>query len=201
MYKEDDCFVFTVADRPLRLSLDEENSLFRHLYMEELPATINALRASQLQLVVIAKGADELLTASRDLLRGLQWQKAPVLSEKEYVDLKPVKSDVLFLGWPEDEGLKHELLTIVANAKHQSGKADRIDKNDHTIFIVEKTGLGDLVIGYFLPDSIAAAQDTARRIPHYGRYSYLTFNNGRNLVKGTWEPDESPLKVLLDKDK
>ena len=42
--------------------------------------------------------------------------------------------------------------------------------------------------------------DTARRIPHYGRYSYLAFRDGQNRVKATWEPDNSPLQRLFYKD-
>ncbi len=200
LYRKVDCFVFTVDDTPLRLSLDADNSLFRHLYMDELPATINALRAATSQLVVTATGAEELYAASRDLLRGLHWQKAPVFTETEYLEMKPVNSDVIFLGWPEDEGLQTEISTMIARIKQIIGKPDKVKNGNATLFVAQKTGQAERVIGYFLPGSAEAAQDTARRIPHYGRYSYLAFNNGRNLVKGTWEPDESPLKVLLHKD-
>ena len=56
------------------------------------------------------------------------------------------------------------------------------------------------VTGYFLPGSLSAARDTARRIPHYGRYSTLAFHKGLNQVKTTWDPVGSPLKKLFTKD-
>jgi hypothetical protein len=45
----------------------------------------------------------------------------------------------------------------------------------------------------FLPFSAGAAEQAARKIPHYGKYSYLGFENGNNRVKGTWAPAASPV--------
>jgi aminopeptidase N len=42
------CFLFTVAERPVSLSVDPKSDLFRNLYPEEVPATVNDLRASRL---------------------------------------------------------------------------------------------------------------------------------------------------------
>jgi hypothetical protein len=35
----------------------------------------------------------------------------------------------------------------------------------------------------------------ARKIPHYGRYSYLAFEGVDNRLKGVWEAAASPLLV------
>jgi hypothetical protein len=40
----------------------------------------------------------------------------------------------------------------------------------------------------------------AARISHYGRYSLLLFEDGRNLVKMTWEPPGSPLTFVFPKE-
>jgi len=36
-----------------------------------------------------------------------------------------------------------------------------------------------------------------RKIPHYGKYSYLVFEEGQNVAKGVWEVRTSPLRVNL----
>jgi hypothetical protein len=36
-------------------------------------------------------------------------------------------------------------------------------------------------------------------IPHYGKYSYLVFSGARNVGKGQWEPEQTPLKLQLAK--
>jgi hypothetical protein len=33
----------------------------------------------------------------------------------------------------------------------------------------------------------------ARKITHYGKYSYLAFQGGKNLDKGIWPVETSPL--------
>jgi hypothetical protein len=35
----------------------------------------------------------------------------------------------------------------------------------------------------------------ARKLSHYGKYSYLAFDQATNLLKGTWPVTRSPLRV------
>jgi len=194
-------FTFTVSERPINLVVDPQSSLFRQLFDEELPATVNNLRASRVPLVVVAKGSEALLGASRDLLRGLQWQKAPVLSEAEYLARRPGDHDLLVLGWPESAVLRPELPDGLRVTGQQFVVGDKLyAQAEGVLFMVLAGHENSHVAGYFLPGSVAAAQDTARRIPHYGRYSLLVFSNGRNQVKMTWEPLRSPLKILFAKE-
>jgi aminopeptidase N len=194
-------FSFTVSERPRNLVVDPQSSLFRQLYAEELPATVNNLRASRAPLVVVAKGSEALLGASRDLLRGLQWQQAPVLSEAEYLARRPGDHDLLVLGWPENTILQPMLPTGISVAGQKFVINDKLyAEADDVLFLVLAGHENPHVAGYFLPGSVAAAQDTARRIPHYGRYSSLVFSNGQNQVKSTWEPARSPLKIFFAKE-
>lgn len=202
LYQETDCFVFTVADRPVSLSLDPENNLFRKLYPEEVPATVNSLRASSSQLVVIADGADDLYEASRDLLLGLQWRGVDVISETDYQKNMPADKDMLVIGQPKSKELQLFLAQASDKAKRQSGISVKINNESlgNAFFFVDKKSKGETVTAFFLPETPDIARDVARRIPHYGRYSYLAFKDGQNLTKRTWSPQESPLKVLIDKD-
>ena len=34
-------------------------------------------------------------------------------------------------------------------------------------------------------------------VPHYGKYSFLVFNGARNIGKGNWTVEKSPLKKAL----
>jgi hypothetical protein len=33
-----------------------------------------------------------------------------------------------------------------------------------------------------------------RKVPHYGKYSYLVFEDGKNIAKGSWDVLSSPLR-------
>lgn len=193
-------FVFTVSDRPLNLTVDPESNMFRRLSPDELPATVNSLRASRVPLVVVASGSEALLEASRDLLHGLQWQQAPVMSEVDYLAQQPAGSDLLVLGWPKSQALRARLPGNLTVAAHQFSIGDNVyAKAEDVLFMVIANDESKRVTGYFLPGSLSAAQDTARRIPHYGRYSYLAFRSGRNQVKATWEMERSSMKVIFEK--
>ncbi len=194
-------FVFTITERPVSISVDPESDLFRKLYPEEIPATVNDLRASRQPLVVVARGSEGLLDASRDLLRGLQWHQAPLMSEAEYLSQRPGGKDLLVLGLPKSRQLQPELPAGFTAAGQQitiNGKL--YSEADDVLFFVLPGHEDNRVTGYFLPGSSSAAQDSARRIPHYGRYSALAFHKGRNQVKMTWDPESSPLKILFEKD-
>jgi hypothetical protein len=48
------------------------------------------------------------------------------------------------------------------------------------------------VAAVFLPLSADAASQAGRKIPHYGKYSFLSFSGGANKAKGTWPVTASP---------
>jgi len=194
-------FVFTVTEQPVSFSVDRDSRLFRMLDPAELPATVNDLRASKNPLVVVASGSEALIDASRDLLRGLQWHQATVVGESAYLASPSPGMDILFIGWPQSETFRPDLPPEVMASEQKFAVDGKLnDDNRDVLFMVGKMDHDDQVVAYFLPGSVAAARDTARRIPHYGRYSYLAFRDGQNLVKATWEPDNSPLQRLFYKD-
>ena len=54
-------------------------------------------------------------------------------------------------------------------------------------------------IGWVVVDPLEAAPGLARKLPHYGKYSYLGFagTEPANDVKGEWSAADSPLHVDL----
>ena len=51
----------------------------------------------------------------------------------------------------------------------------------------------DRVAALFWPLSAQYAEVVARKVTHYGKYSYLVFQNGQNREKGFWPIEKSPL--------
>jgi hypothetical protein len=51
----------------------------------------------------------------------------------------------------------------------------------------------DRVVALFFPISTQSAALVARKITHYGKYSYLAFSQGQNRDKGIWPTLNSPL--------
>ncbi|MEZ5564832.1 MAG: M20/M25/M40 family metallo-hydrolase [Gammaproteobacteria bacterium] len=56
-----------------------------------------------------------------------------------------------------------------------------------------------LAIGWITADSPAAVENLGRKLPHYGKYSWLVFagDEATNVAKGEWAATDSPLMVSL----
>ena len=65
--------------------------------------------------------------------------------------------------------------------------------SDSFFGIFRSSAQEERVVALFLPLSEKHADDVARKITHYGTYSYLVFREGRNESKGTWPVTDSPL--------
>ena len=54
-------------------------------------------------------------------------------------------------------------------------------------------------VGFIFADGVAALPGLGRKLPHYGKYSYLGFEGDEpvNVLKGQWTPTDSPLRVDL----
>jgi hypothetical protein len=56
------------------------------------------------------------------------------------------------------------------------------------------------VAALFMPLSSRYADIVARKVTHYGKYSYLAFENGKNQDKGYWPVKNSPLVYAWHQD-
>jgi hypothetical protein len=189
---------FSIVSRsaPVALLLDPEADLFRRLDLSEIPPTVNGIRGAADLAVVLASGLPpETAGAARILLAAMGRERLPLLREEETPPVTLSGRDVLYIGVPAGKGYLPEPLpeelslspgTFTLNDTTYSAPGD-------ALFAVLRHPLTPgRVAAVFLPLSPAAATASGRKIPHYGRYSYLAFSEGNNRGKGTWEPSGSP---------
>jgi hypothetical protein len=181
---------------PKRLSVDPGCDVFRRLYPPEIPPTVNSIKGSDALLVLMANdSSSEMDAAMKTLLRSLGVKDYRILPEKKASDKELAGKDVLIVGYPE----RRELLPTLPTALALEEDRFRLDSQTYD-------QAGDLFFGVFdhpleegrvtavfLPLSPHIARTAARKITHYGTYSYLAFRQGRNLQKGVWPVTESPL--------
>ncbi|MDT8440966.1 MAG: M1 family aminopeptidase [Desulfuromonadales bacterium] len=186
--------------RPLRLDADPDSHLLRSLDDSEIPPTVNRLRAAGKPLVVtVGEHGRALYAASSDLLRGLHWQRAPVVSEAQLSDEQLAGNDLLFFGWPEKSLPAFALPAgLDVKAGHFRLHGEDFATADDALFVVLDKENGSGAVGILQAHSPRAAADVARRISHYGRYSYLAFRNGNNRLKGSWRADQTPLSRTFE---
>ncbi len=190
-----------ISDDPQeRLIVDPDFHSFRRLYPQEIPPSINAIKASPSVLIVIAKhlgpGAEE---AARTLALSLGLPRFQIVPEDQLSESAVLENDMVILGVPEKEGLLSGLPPQVSVGKSGFALEGKTFSDPSTVFfgVFAHPRRKGGVMALFLPLSTAHAGRVARKVTHYGKYSYLIFSQGFNQVKGIWPISESPLIYTL----
>ena len=188
-------FALSVRATPRTLVLDPDADLFRRLDPSEIPPAVNTIRGSTDLLVVAARGLpDAFWEPARALLAGMGKKDATIQREEDVPASRLAGHDVLFIGFPAGKGYLSSLpggLSLSPEKFSVGGKT--YDSREDALFVVlPHPAGGERAVAVFLSRSPEAAARAARKIPHYGKYSYLAFSWGTNRAKGTWPPSSSP---------
>jgi aminopeptidase N len=189
-------FALCSKKAPRRLVVDPDVDIFRRLDPGEIPPVINGIKGSTSLVALAAQSlSTETIEASGILLEGLGQKHASILPEGKTPPSLLETYDVLYLGVPEAKDYLPafpKTLSVSQNRFTLDGVT--YDAPGDCLFVVffDPKDAGR-VIGLFLPLSNKAAANTARKISHYGKYSYLIFRDGVNQIKGTWPVSASPL--------
>jgi len=189
-------FSIASGDAPAALLLDPDVQLFRRLDPSEIPPTVNGIRGAGDLAVVVANGIPrETAEAARILLAAMGRERLPLLREEEAPPGSLAGRDVLYLGVPEGVGYLPAPLPAglsLSPGEFTLNGTPYSAPGDALFAAVPHPSSPGRVAAVFLPLSPGAASAAGRKIPHYGRYSYLAFSDGNNREKGTWTPAASP---------
>ncbi len=193
---EETPFRLEADSRPKRLTADPEVDIFRRLELSEIPPSVNAVRGAT---ALLAIAADDLppdtLSSARLLLPALGQQQVEVRSEKTVSPAALKGRDVLYIGLPTRAELRPALpegLVLAAKKFILEGKT-YAGENAVLFATLRHPDDPQRTIALFIPGSPQAAAVAARKIPHYGKYSYLAFVKGTNVAKGIWPMPVSPM--------
>ncbi len=198
LYGEKTSFEFAIQGTPKILTADPDIDIFRKMYLSEIPPTINSLKVSDSMLVVLADSLNiEVDGIAKLLMEGLGIKNYQIVDEKTLQRPKMTHHDILWIGVPS----KHEIFRSLPETVffEQDGfllnNVGYFEQEDVFFAVFSNPEATDHVVGLFLPLSDRKLQAVARKIPHYGKYSYLAFRGGQNVDKGDWPVDQSPLIV------
>ncbi len=204
-------FAFRVAERPALLQVDPEFDLFRRLDPREIPASIGQIFGEPRLLAIVASQATpEEREAWRKLLES--WQsdahRVEIVTDAELPesgDLPPDRAVWLlgrdnrlaprYFGGGAVTGLK-----IAGDGIDLDGQRLPFAGNT-TVAVARHPASPGRAIGWIAVDPalLAALPGLGRKLPHYGKYSYLGFAGVEptNMLKGQWAASDSPLRVDL----
>jgi hypothetical protein len=185
---------------PQKLIADPDVNTFRLLDPEEVPFTVNSVKGSKSLTAVLGDGSPrETAKAFKLLLEGLGHEDVPITSEKEAEVKMSKERNFLFFGLPQSEKLKSffpsfpEDVTVSAEKFSLKGFSGA----DCLFLVFNEPNRGEGITALFLPVSGTSADSVltaARKITHYGKYSYLAFSHGVIQQKGVWDVLRSPLQ-------
>ncbi|MBW7931916.1 MAG: M20/M25/M40 family metallo-hydrolase, partial [Gammaproteobacteria bacterium] len=195
-------FSIETAARPLSLAVDPEFDLFRMLDPRETAPSIGQLSGAA-RLTAVVPEADA--AAWRAMLKA--WQtpvsSIEIVSDRD-IETLPADRSTWILG--RNNRLAAKLfgsdpalgLKIDAEGIGIDGKA--IPFAGHSLVITRRHPQDPrLAVGWITAASTAAIADLGRKLPHYGKYSWLAFtgSDSANVGKGEWRATDSPLLVNL----
>ncbi|QIK39213.1 M1 family peptidase [Caldichromatium japonicum] len=196
-------FELTLTQAPTHLALDPDCELFRTLAPGEWPATLSAILGAEDGLILIPAAAPEPLKSQYRALAEFWGATHPgwQVGEDDSLERLPPEPAVWLLGWENrylsvfaegDEGL-----ALDAGARRLRLPEGTVDpEGDSLVLTRMHRGQPIAWLATRLPEALPAL---ARKVPHYGRYSYLVFAGPQatNRIKGLWPPGESPLGHCL----
>jgi len=189
---------------PVALHVDPSFDVFRLLDPRETPASIGQIFGEPRILAVVPSEAPPAeAEAYRQLVLG--WKSdshVPEFRTDAEVTELPKDRAVWLLGKTNalaaklfasgiDYTLDREKLTVDRESMPLAG---------HVGVIVRRHPANlEKAVGWIFADGMAALPGLGRKLPHYGKYSYLGFEGDEptNVLKGQWTPTDSPLRVDL----
>ena len=182
--------------RPQKLIADPDDDIFRRLFPSEIPSAVNTLKSASSVLTVLSEKLDpEIKKAAGVLALSLGLKHNVFVTESELNGEMLAKNDILVIGLPRRNDLLPKMparITVQSDSFVLNDR--RYNKASDTFFgVFEHPTATNRVAALFIPLSVQYAEVVARKITHYGKYSYLAFQSGKNLDKGIWAVETSPL--------
>ena len=199
-------FAVTTADRPLALQVDPQFDVFRLLDPRETPSSIGQIfGALEILAVLPAAAGEETLDQYRTLMEGWQSDSHSIeMITDDKLERLPADRSVWLLG--RDNKIAAKLfaddaaIEVVIEDERLTLGDETVALADHSLVAVRRHPMVDeLAIGWLVVEPGAAFPGMGRKLPHYGKYSYLAFEGDEptNVIKGQWSSSESPLVVDL----
>ena len=198
-------FQLAAGSRPLALQADPQFDVFRLLDAREIPPSIGQIFGEPEILAVLPSAEGEAAVKSyRDLAAA--WQSdshtIEVVTDSDLESL-PADRAVWILGRENrlaERLFGADLEGVEVTSERLVLGVEEVPWSDHSTVVIRRhPATLDKAVGWLVVEPLAAFAGLGRKLPHYGKYSYLAFEGEEptNVVKGQWPTTDSPLLVDL----
>ena len=193
--------------RPQRLDIDAQFDLFRRLHRDEIPPALSQMFGATNALILLPASAPETV---RQGYRRLAWAwqrpgSAPFdIRLDTDISTWPTDRSVWLFGW-NNRWRSHVATAFTpypATLQPDQVQVDEttLSRSVHSVVLTARNPANPAhALGWIATDNAAALPGLGRKLPHYGKYSYLGFTGDEptNIVKGQWPVVRSPMSVIL----
>ncbi len=193
-----EAFIAEDYDQLQAVLVDPWFDIFRTLDREETPPTVGELfGAEEITFVVSGLNQNDWMEMARSFGEGVSYD----ILIADGIDELPQDRSVWLLG--RDNPFLPRLLDSVGtyggviddNGVGLAG--NELEYGDRsTVVIGRHPANPELALGWIHIDDMVALPGMIEKLPHYGKYSYLSFygDEPTNDVSGVWESPDSPLR-------
>jgi hypothetical protein len=211
MSKKSQDFQLVLNEKPLKLAVDPQYDVFRILDPKEVPPALSKIWASKENLVILPTSADEVHFQLYTEFAN-QWKEADakdhfeIVKDNEVSEL-PTDKTVWIIGYENKFATTfNKSMEVYQSAiKTDSvifGKKELAKGQNSFVVTVFNPADATQSMVFIQPGKVEAIPGLIRKLPHYGKYSYLAFEGDEpvNIAKGQWMVINSPLVKVLDAD-
>ncbi len=173
------------------LEVDPLYKVFRRLHEEEMEATLSLILSDEEPLFVLQDDLGADLDESFRAFAANWVEGEPNIVAGDDAAARESSRTVIWLGKtppPFAETPEALQLTPFFTVFH----GQRLEPATGSVVYSQKRGPGRGLMAVIASEGKQVGA-IARKVPHYGKYSYLAFDNGKNCVKGNWSAGKSPL--------
>ncbi|MBI2470210.1 MAG: hypothetical protein HYV59_03085 [Planctomycetes bacterium] len=198
--------VLQTASQPVHIAIDPQCNVFRRLHREEIPPTIDFILGDHDKIIVYPTGGEDSSQAAyKNLAELLADKNGAVKADTEITETEMIQKSLFILGGLAENKLAKlfpnnlpENFTI-DQGSFMVNKVTYSDKN-HSLIVTSKNPKNtEKGIALFLCSNSDTIKNVGFKIPHYGKYSYLVFADGKNVDKGAFAITDSPLQRYIKK--
>jgi Peptidase family M1 domain len=178
------------SERPVRFDIDPDFNVFRILDPLEAPPTLSGFYGDEQPLVVLPAASDPMRDEYKEFAEALLSRSDPEFIEQDEAAASSLDGRaVLRLGRKNSAQRVRDTETLSANKPPEKDLA--------LVWTSRNSERPAIVSMDVWAESPAALAPLARKLPHYGKYSYLAFTAGDNIAKGQWDVTDSPMIVAV----
>jgi len=198
--------VIQTASQPVHITIDPQCNVFRRLHREEIPPTIDFILGDNEKVIVYPTGGEGSLQAAYKKLAELLGEKSGVIkADTEVTEIEMTQKSLFILGGLAENKIAKFFVDnlpkdfTIEEGSFMVNKVPYRDTGNALLVTSRNPKNRDKGVALFFGLSSDTIKNVGFKLPHYGKYSYLLFANGKNVDKGTFAITDSPLQRYIKK--